>query len=70
MKLTGVVAFEDLEGGVWVFRGDDGRTYELAGGDRHLKKEGARAELEGEVQAIPTAQLRGPVFRVTRYRFL
>lgn len=69
--ITGEVVFEDLEGGIWVFRGDDGKTYQLAGGDRHLKKKGARAELEGEVLGdLHSHAMRGPIFRVKRYRFL
>lgn len=70
MTLKGEIVFEKLEGGVWIFKGDDGKTYQLAGGDRLLKKPGARAELEGEVQDIPSAAMRGPVFRVTSYKFL
>lgn len=70
MTITGEVRFEDLEGGVWVVRTDDGNTYQLAGGDRHLKKNGKRAELEGELQDGPTAAMVGPVFRVKQYRFL
>ena len=38
MKLTGEVKFRDLETGVWVLEGDDGKTYLLAGGDRQIKK--------------------------------
>lgn len=71
MKLTGQVEFRDLEGGVWVLVGDDGRIYQLAGGDRHLKKDGGRIEAEGEVDGgAMTAQMSGPVFRVKRYQFL
>ena len=33
MKVTGEVKFKDLETGVWVLEGDDGKTYLLAGGD-------------------------------------
>ena len=42
MTLSGTVLFRDLETGVWVLEADDGRTYLLAGGDRKLKKSGAR----------------------------
>ncbi len=71
MKLAGKVAFRDLEGGVWVLEGDDGRTYELAGGDRKIKKDGQRVEVDGEVDpgAVSTAMV-GPVLSVRRYRFL
>lgn len=70
MKLSGTVAFRDVVTGVWVLQGDDGRTYQLSGGDRGLKKDGSRVELEGEVEHVPTAAMIGPVFRVMRYRFL
>lgn len=70
MTLTGEVAFQDLEGGVWVLKGDDGVTYQLAGGDRHLKKNGRRAEVEGEVEHASTFAMVGPVLRVKRYVFL
>jgi hypothetical protein len=71
MKLTGEVAFRDVETGVWVLQGDDGRTYQLAGGDRQLKKDGRRVEVEGEVDAKSlTSAMVGPVFNVKRYRFL
>lgn len=70
MKLTGTIRFEDLEGGVWLFDGDDGRSYQLAGGDRKIKKNGARAEVEGRVEDVPTLQMVGPVFHVERYRFI
>lgn len=71
MKLTGKVAFKDLETGVWVLEGDDGRTYQLAGGDRKLKKAGARVEAEGEVDqgAVGFAMV-GPKFVVKTYRFV
>ena len=71
MKLTGSVRFKDIETGVWVFEGDDGRTYELAGGDRKLKKDGQRFELEGDADGgAMTIGMVGPVFRVKRYRTL
>lgn len=70
MKLTGRVAYRDLEGGVWVLEGDDGRTYQLAGGDRKIKKDGQRVEVEGQVADVMTAQMVGPVFDVASYRFV
>ncbi len=71
MKLTGRVAFRDVETGVWVLEADDGQTYQLAGGDRHLKKDGQRIEVEGRVQqGAFTSAMVGPVLDVQRYRFL
>ncbi|MHB8872332.1 MAG: DUF5818 domain-containing protein [Myxococcaceae bacterium] len=71
MKLSGKVAFRDVETGVWVLEGDDGKTYQLAGGDRKIKKNGSRIEVDGEVdsQAL-TAAMVGPVLTVKKYRFL
>ena len=71
MKLTGRVAFRDIETGVWVLEGDDGTTYELAGGDRKIKKDGQRVEVNGDVaRDRMTAAMVGPVFTVASYRFL
>ncbi len=71
MKLTGRVVYRDLEGGVWVLEGDDGRTYQLAGGDRKIKKDGQRVEVEGDVDKdAMTIHMVGPVFNVSAYRFL
>ena len=71
MKLSGRVAFRDIETGVWVLEGDDGRTYQLAGGDRKIKKDGQRVEVEGKVDNdTMTIHMVGPVFNVASYRFL
>jgi len=71
VKLSGKVAFRDVETGVWVLEGDDGRTYQLAGGDRKLKKDGSRIEVDGEVDKDAlTAAMVGPVLTVKKYRFL
>ncbi|HEX8435170.1 DUF5818 domain-containing protein [Archangium sp.] len=71
MKLTGRVVFLDIETGVWVLEGDDGRTYQLAGGDRKLKKDGQRVEVHGDVaRDMLTAAMVGPVFTVASYTFL
>lgn len=70
MRMTGKVVFRDLETGVWTLQGDDGRTYQLAGGDRKLKRDGARIEVDGDVVDAPTAAMVGPTFTVRTYRFL
>jgi cob(I)alamin adenosyltransferase len=70
VRLQGTVRFRDLETGVWVLEGDDGKTYLLAGGDRKLKKDGARIEAEGEVdEASATLAMVGPRFVVRQYSF-
>ena len=69
MKVRGTVEFRDVEMGVWVLVGDDGRTYQLAGGRSSLLKEGQRVEIDGEVDdgAVTTAMV-GPVLRVRSYK--
>jgi len=70
-KLTGRVVFRDIEMGVWVLEGDDGRTYQLAGGDRSIKKDGQRIEAEGRVDdKVHTIGMVGPVLDVKSYRVL
>jgi hypothetical protein len=71
MKVSGKIAYRDIETGVWVLESDDGRTYQLAGGDRKIKKNGQRVEVEGKVddEAV-TLHMVGPVFNVASYRFL
>jgi cob(I)alamin adenosyltransferase len=54
-----------------VLEGDDGRTYQLAGGDRKIKKDGQRIEVEGNLERdVMTIHMVGPVFNVASYRFL
>lgn len=70
MKLSGRVVYRDLETGVWVLEGDDGHTYALAGGDRGLKRDGARVEVEGRVdRGAVTSAMVGPVLHVSSYHF-
>jgi hypothetical protein len=71
VKLTGRVVYRDLEGGVWVLEGDDGHTYQLDGGDRKIKKDGQRIEVQGDVaRGAITLAMVGPVFNVASYRFI
>ena len=70
MKLTGKVSYRDLETGVWLLEGDDGKTYLLAGGDRKIKKNGARIEAEGDIDSdSATLAMIGPRFVVKSYTF-
>ncbi len=71
MKLTGTVSLRDVEGGVWVLEGEDGRTYQIVGGDRQLRQHGRRMEIEGEVDpAALSFAMVGPVLKVKKYRAL
>lgn len=71
MKVTGRVVFRDLEAGLWVLEADGGQTYLLAGGDRKLKRDGARVEVDGVVdsESLSLAMV-GSRLVVQRYRFL
>jgi hypothetical protein len=69
MKLRGTVQFRDVEMGVWVLSGDDGHTYQLAGGPPTLRRAGQRVEVEGDVDAgAVTVAMVGPVLRVRGFR--
>ncbi len=71
MKLTGQIGFRDVDFGVWVLQGDDGVTYEIAGADRHIKKEGRRVEVDGTVdEGAVSAAMVGPILRVRSYKLL
>ena len=70
MKVSGTVNYRDVETGVWVLDADDGKTYLLAGGDRKIKKSGARIAAEGDVDSdSATLAMVGPRFVVKQYRF-
>jgi hypothetical protein len=48
-KLRGTIRKSDLEGGVYQLVADDGTIYELEGSDPLLRKEGAKVEIDGNV---------------------
>ena len=69
MKLSGKVERVDVGMGAFVIVTDDGQRYELAGGDRGLKKPGQRIEVEGDVDSgAVSAAMVGPIFRVKSYK--
>ncbi|HSP18820.1 MAG TPA: DUF5818 domain-containing protein [Myxococcaceae bacterium] len=71
MKVRGTVEFRDVEMGVWVLAGEDGKTYQLAGGRSSLLKEGQRVEIDGHVDgAAMGAAMVGPILRVSSYKVL
>ena len=68
-KISGKVAYKNLEGGVWVLEGDDGQTYQLTGGDKKMIKDGQRIEAEGSVDSGGFSfAMVGPIFKVERYK--
>ncbi len=48
-SFSGTVAKNDLEGGFWELRCEDGSSYQLRGGDEALRIEGQKVEIEGAV---------------------
>ncbi|MBL9042266.1 MAG: hypothetical protein JNM83_11725 [Myxococcales bacterium] len=49
-KLTGTVHHVDLEGGYFTLRLAGGEVFKLDGGGADLRKDGVRAEVEGEIE--------------------
>lgn len=69
MKLTGKVERVDVGMGAFVIVTDDGKRYELTGGDRGMKKPGTRIEVDGDVDpGAVSAAMVGPIFRVKSYK--
>lgn len=71
MKIQGTLEHSDLEGGVWVFRANDGNSYHLDGLPSNLEKSGAKLELEGDVdKGGMSIGMMGSVFQVSKARSL
>ena len=70
MKVAGTVKKDDIEGGVFHLVGDDGKRYAIAGGDRALRKDGQRVEVEGEIDpgAVSKGMSGAPTLRVKSWR--
>jgi hypothetical protein len=67
----------DLEGGVYVLRGDDGRSYDLHGVEAFLSAElkidheGVRVVVEGRLRGnLVDFHMVGPIIEVTALRLL
>ncbi len=66
---TGTVKKNDLEGGFWELHADDGKRYQLKGGDDGLKKEGARVEISGSIEKQSFGiGMTGPILAVKSYK--
>jgi hypothetical protein len=64
----GTVRKNDVEGGVWELEADDGRRYQLRGGDGGLKVEGQRVVVKGKVADDAMGiGMTGPVLKVTSW---
>ena len=69
MKLSGTVQKIDIGSGVFVLQSDDGKSYQLRGGDRALRKAGMRVEVEGDVDGgAVSAGMTGPVLNVRSFK--
>jgi len=65
----GTVKKNDLEGGFWELHADDGKKYQLQGGDAGLQKEGARVEISGSVEKSAFGiGMTGPILAVKSYK--
>jgi len=68
-RIRGKVRKDPVEGGVYVIDADDGQTYQLAGGDAKLRKEGQRVELDGDVdEGAMGFGMVGPTFQVKTWK--
>ena len=68
-KFRGVVRRNALEGGFWELEADDGKRYQLRGGDETLRKEGQKVEIDGKVdRAAMGIGMTGPILAVKSYR--
>ena len=69
MKLKGRLAFRDLGAGAWVLDAEDGKHYELHGIDPKALKEGARVEVEGELDGgSASTAMAAPALRVKHWQ--
>jgi hypothetical protein len=70
-KFKGVVQQNALEGGFWELRAEDGKRYQLSGGDGGLRKAGQRVEIDGKVdKGAMGIGMSGPILAVKAYRVL
>jgi hypothetical protein len=68
-KISGTVKKNDLEGGFWELHADDGERYQLDGGDERLRTEGARVEIDGNVdKGAFGIGMTGPVLKVRSWK--
>jgi hypothetical protein len=64
-KMRGTIRKSDLEGGVYQFHADDGEVYEVDGSDPLLQAEGAKVEIDGQIdKAAVSFTMTGPRLKV------
>ena len=65
----GTVKKNPLEGGFWELHTDDGKRYQLKGGDDKLRVEGAKVEITGAIdKGAFGIGMTGPTLEVKSYR--
>jgi hypothetical protein len=72
VRVSGTVHHDDLEGGFWAIRGDDGTTYDPMNGlAPEFQKGGLRVRFEGKIRpdAVGTHMV-GPIVEITSIRRL
>jgi hypothetical protein len=68
-KMRGTIRKSDLEGGFYQLVADDGTTYEVEGADPLLRKDGARVEVDGNVdRGAMSIAMTGPRLKVKSVR--
>ena len=67
MKVKGTLEYRDIEGGVWLLKGDDGKRYTLLG--RIDAKPGATVEVDGILDDSGFGiAMSGPQLKVSRVK--
>ena len=70
-KLSGTIHHVDLEGGYFTLRLSGGEIYKLDGGGSDLRKDGVKAEVEGEIEDKGFGiSLGTPILKVKSYKII
>jgi hypothetical protein len=65
----GIVKKNALEGGFWELQAEDGRSYQLQGGDGGLRRDGQKVEIEGKIDKdAMSIIMSGPVLAVKSWK--
>lgn len=69
MKVRGTIRKSDLEGGHFQLEAEDGTRYEVEGTDAALSEDGARVEVDGQVdRGALSFAMTGPRLKVRAVR--
>jgi hypothetical protein len=70
-RFCGTVKKNALEGGFWELHADDGKHYQLQGGDNSLRVEGQKVEIEGKIEKNAMGiGMTGPILSVVKWEKL